>query len=64
MAESFALIVNVKEPIFEQLMLVHLSQEFLLEQKLDLPSFLSEILLPAKKSLGQDSASYLVLICH
>ena len=42
-SEFFALIVYVKGPIFEQLMQVYLSKEFLLEQKVGLLQLISEI---------------------
>ena len=42
---------------------VHLSKEFLLDQKVGLRPLLSEIL-PASKNLGQYSASDLILTCQ
>ena len=59
----FVLLVYVNGLIFEELMYVHPSEEFLLEQKVGLNPLLSEIL-PASTNLGQCSASDLILRCH
>ena len=59
----FVLLVYVNRLIFEELMYVHPSEKFLLEQKVGLNPLLSEIL-PASTNLGQCSASDLILRCH